>query len=240
MHALQLTPLLQYTWDFSTTQNVGQLAGMDLVSTASVRISPSSGCKDGQCMRLVSGSFFRVPVFDFGSQPGLSFSVWFKPASGAGPTARIFEFGGNSGAMAVGMARSSMSAKLEFFVRHTAADVSVFTADDGTWQTGVWKHVTWSIMRISTVDNTASWKIYIDGNISATVDGKYPLSGSYDQAYIGRAVTDTDGLYAGYLDSFLVFSRDLFDQEARIVYRVSWTRRLEQPRSHALIASLYM
>ncbi len=235
---MQLRPVAHYTWDSSVTRTSGSIPTMNLTANGVRTLSSVAECKDGACVRLASGQFFTVPPHNYAQYTGLSFSVWYKPMAGFGATARIFEFGDRIGQANFGLGRSMLSSRLELFVRRSATSSYVFTTANGMWLDGIWQHIIWTIAPDAEVAGAATWKLYVDGNLTAVVAGLYPASAEYSQAYIGASLAGIEGMYVGYLDSFALFSDVLTDNEARIMYSVRMNVSLKSCIRVAGFASL--
>jgi hypothetical protein len=218
---MQLRPIVYYTWDASVIQTSGNISNLNLSSSGIRTLSPKAECKYGTCARFNSGNYFTIPPHSFAQYAGFSFSVWYKPMAGSGQTARIFEMADKSGQISLSIGRSSLSSRIELSVRRSAMASSLFTTGDGAWQEGAWKHIAWTMAPNVDATNAAMWKIYLDGNLSATVPGLYPANVLYTQSFIGQSMTRTNGIYVGYFDSFAIFPGVLTDNEVRIIYAVS-------------------
>jgi hypothetical protein len=193
---------------------------MSVVAYGVTLLAPVASCKDGPCVHLLSGNYLKMPAHDYGQYEGLSISLWFKPMHGCGASARLVDLG-NTPSDNIVIGRSGGSNRLEFIVRRPNTLSSVYIGEENTWpHEGIWRHVIWTLDPLTSVRDTAVWKIFIDGTVTAALDGLFPVSQIYGSALVGKGSSSSDGPYVGYMDSLTVFSAALGDNEARLIYAV--------------------
>lgn len=238
----QAEPLLHYSWDTSLTLNMGNKSELSLSASGITAFPPMTECgRDGLCPKFISGVSFKLPSYKYGELAGLTMSMWIKPSNESGANARIFEMSNGAKTSTVAMYRDGSSSRLAFSVSRGGATKTFVTVEDKTFQANAWKHVAWTLGPTIGSLRQPSWSIYVDGNLTATVDGFYPEGVELDSSYIGRAApaaaaaatggggetrrqaVASEGQFLGYMDSFMMYPEALSDNEVRLVYLVSGT-----------------
>jgi hypothetical protein len=218
---MQGDALLHYTWDISLTSNMANNTNLNLSAIGITTFSPVKDCNDGFCAKFVSGTHFKLPTYRYAQQSGLTVAMWIKPSNESGAGSRIFEMSDADGTTSVAMYRNGTSSKLGFSVKRGGSTSMFVTVENNTWKSWAWQHVVWTLGSESGAFGQPVWNIYIDGSLTATVDGLYPSSVDLDSSYIGRAKSAGQGQYLGYMDSFMVFQHELSGNEARLIFLVS-------------------
>ena len=93
-------------------------------------------------------------------------------------------------------------------------------ASTAYWPYQSWRHISWVIMPKSATKTAAEWHVYLDGVLTLTFDGYFPVN----QAMLGWLGRDAEGVsgfpYVGYFDSFMVFPIAVHGSEAMEIYQV--------------------
>ena len=221
---------------------MANMTELSLLASGITALSPIRECKDGMCARFINGSWFKLPTYKYGQLAGMTVSMWIKPSNVSGADARIFDMSNSDKTSRMAMYRDGSSSKLGFSVTRGGKTTTFVTVEDKSWDdSDVWKHVAWTLGPTIGSLRQPSWSIYVDGNLTATVDGFYPEGVVLDSSYIGRAApaaaaaatggggetrrqaVASEGQFLGYMDSFMMYPEALSDNEVRLVYLVSGT-----------------
>ncbi len=220
---LQPRPLAGYTWDSSLTANTVNTPVLDLTPSGITAVAPKSACKDASCAYLSSGQYFSIPAHNFGQYPGITISTWFKPASGSPADSVLFDLGVLLQGVAFTMSvyRQGSKSSLKFVVKGLADASDPSKTVLNGYSDGVWRHIVWSLSKIATApatgSYTATWNIYINGELALQDTSLYPVDLVYTQNYIGKG-DGTRNPFSGHLDSFYIFTVALNRGQARAVY----------------------
>jgi hypothetical protein len=192
-----------FSWDASLLKDVASDPPYKLTASGITAVSAASECRDQSCVALGSEAYLQLPAHNFGQYAGLTFALWFKPKEGSGRGATLLDFGKGPDQDNIVVARKDETSQLLFTVRITALGQSSMYAGTSAWQTNVWKHVAWTLE--PTTGTGATWKIYVDGEQIASVDGLYPVNAELTQNYLGKGSRATDSPFVGYMDSLVIF-----------------------------------
>ncbi len=207
------------------TADAGKGALLDLEASEGVSLEHPNQCKDLSCVKLAAGSYLKLPVHNFGRYAGLTFSLWFKPLDTAGSGARLFDFGSGAEVNNIYIAREGATSSTRFQVLRTGKR-GLFVVAPNTWTASIWRHIVWTLTPTSSVPfMDATWSIFIDGKFVADKVAYYPPDANLTWNYIGKSSRDSDGAFAGYLDSFHIYPAALSFNEARALSWVSDSNR---------------
>ena len=177
---------------------------------------------DGQCVKFpATVGYLKLPSLNFGEHPALSFSVWFKASGASGASARILDIGSVSDNHHIIMSQLGNTSKMLFSVQRSNSDSSVYHSPNGTWLPDLWRHVVWTFVPKTALRDIATWRIYMDQTLLTVFDGYYPANQNFTSAFIGKSNYANDGAFVGYIDSLMVFSIPLTQNEVRILAAVS-------------------
>jgi hypothetical protein len=213
---------MRFNWDVSITASSGNASDLNLLATGIAKLAPANECLHSPCVEFPSsGGFFRLPTINFGQLPGLTISVWIKPSSTSGSSARIVDISSASSGAQIVVSRLGTSSKMRFSVqRPELGSVAVETLD-GTFEPNVWKHITWTLVPKTALRVTAEWRIYVDGTLVKVFNGLYAVNQTLTNAFVGRSNISDHGAFVGYMDSLMIFSVALTANEVRVVMAVS-------------------
>jgi hypothetical protein len=214
----------------AVTANTANYA-MNLTATGAVTIAPSAECKLEMCVRFTEDSYLRFPAHNLGQYNGLTFALWFKPTTDTGQKKRLLDFGSAAGEFNVVIAQHDSTDALSFAV--TRGTTSRFVTRAGAFKTNEWRHVAWVLERIPAtqiVDGiSATWSIYIGGELAGSTIGLYPADVELQNNYIGKGNLPSAEVspYVGYMDSFWIYPLALNANEILNLFTVSASRRCE-------------
>jgi hypothetical protein len=161
-----------------------------------------------------------VPAVNLGQYPALTFAAWYKPATGFGTYARVFDFGNGEGIDNILVARQGTSTSLEFSLIRSGSLSQYITGAD-VWTTGMWRHFAWTLL--PTDSTRATWCVYIDGQLIKSFVGWYPESKRLTANYVGKSSWKSDGPFVGFIDTFSVYSAALSAEEVLTLSKVRST-----------------
>jgi hypothetical protein len=171
---------------------------------------------------MENGAFLQLPQHNFGTYAGLTLSFWFKPVDESGSNAKILDFSRGADTEGISVGRKDATEDLVFAVRTIAQQAPVTCEAQGHWKAGMWKHVAWSLNPVS--DTEATWKVYMDGSLVATQAAVFPPDAVLTLNYLGKSSSNSDGSFAGYLDSFFIYQMAVADSQVAALYWVRWRR----------------
>ncbi len=218
---MQLTSdaMLHYAWDASISANTGSAARMDLFPEGALALASRDDCVDGACIEIKNGQFFLVPAYNFGQFAGLSVSMWLKPACAALDSCFVMDLGNaTAGITIAALAQNSSRVRVEVR-RPGVAEASYYMVADSVVLESVWTHLVWTIAPKTAAKDAATFKVYLNGSLEATVDGHFPLDALTTTGYVGRR-WDKSGRFAGHLDSLMFFPAELSQADVLLVYKV--------------------
>ncbi len=158
--------IARYPFDYSLTADIANAYAIrasgtndavdsDLTNRAVVLADPSK-CREFSCAffpSVASVPLLDMPNRNFADNPGLTFSVWFRPTL-VGNYVRIFDFGRGASMWNVLMAKLTTTDKMTFAIRRqTPAGTQVngvWTSGPGVWVIGQWRHIVWSLEPVGT------------------------------------------------------------------------------------------
>jgi len=205
----QPEPIIAYTWDVNVTTDTAKGPRLELMASGISGLTPAKLCKERSCISIEEGAYFTVPAHNFGQYSGLTFSVWFKPCAACGSNAKIFDFGNgftDQNGQRIYISRNAATQGIKFVVVR-GGQPEEFAVDEGVWVSNVWRHLMWTLSPASVP--SAKWTVCIDGVRIGMKQALYVVNGDLHLNYIGKSNVATDGSYAGFLDSFLIFPEAL-------------------------------
>ena len=212
--------MIHFSWDASLLKDVANDPPYQLTASGITAVSGVSECKDQSCVATGSNAYLQLPATNFGQYAGLTFALWFKAKAESGAGSTLLDFGNGASGDGIKVARGGETDQVSFTVRFTTAAQTRTSSVSGVWQANVWRHLVWTLAPTET-GTGATWKIYVDGGLAATVtDGAYPSDASYTQNYVGKGSGAGDGAFVGYMDSLIIFPGALSEDFVRFVLQV--------------------
>jgi hypothetical protein len=181
---------------------------------------PSSSCKDQSCAYNDGGSYVQLPAYNWGSFPGLSFSLWYKCVSVAnGNDQRLLDFGNGDLLHNIAFGRSGGTTKMTFFIVSPSKEIKEWVSAANVWVVNEWRHVTWSLA--PSTRSGAQWRIYIDGVLSGALTSIYVADRVLDKNFLTKSSSPASAVYAGYIDSVYIYPVAISSGEAAQLFAVS-------------------
>jgi len=159
----------------------------------------------------ISGSlsqYVSIPPFDTGSD-GLSFSFWFKFNSTNPYGNRIFDFGGASSNLYMGLGSDNdclIGSMTESYMFPASCNLNV--------NDNLWRHFAWTLDAL-----TNGWSLYVNG-VFTKLDAaaEYPTPQSQSPNYLGRSNSALVPYLTGAIDEFYMFQYTLSASEIQRLY----------------------
>jgi hypothetical protein len=150
-----------------------------------------------------------------GSVVGITFSIWFKAASGSTTTARFFEFANNASGTNPTIFITIYKNGTNITFRIDTPTINAYNTSGGiNFYDNTWKHICWAI------DSNGVWSIYINGAIITGVNKTVGIPNlTYTRQYIGRSAFATDGWNTGgAVEDFRIYNVALTAAEVLALY----------------------
>jgi hypothetical protein len=220
---MQVKAIASFNWDTSVTVDSSVspvVPGIELMTKGIRRVAPRAECKDLSCLKVSHGTYLQFPTYNFGREFGLTFSIWFRPASNSSNHSRLFDFSDSAGQNGILLGQFADTDTMLFSVKN-AGTVWEWKSPRGMWKAGVWRHVVWSFAAAFSVAERPMWAVYFDGYLWSNFVSAYPADVELDLNYLGRASMGTQGQFVGYLDSLYIFPETMTGRDAKSLFQVS-------------------
>jgi hypothetical protein len=98
---------------------------------------------------------------------------------------------------------------------HIATSYDIVTTND-VIVNNTWMHISWVITK------TPEWKLYVNGTLQPlnSSNSLYPVSTTYNNCYIAKSNSATDGYFKGKMDDFRLYKRALSGEEVKALYHM--------------------